>query len=351
MKSTSRRWAALAALAVATTLITATPAFADPDPDAPTASESKEAIRSTAPEVLEDVHEDVEVAGELAQASFDVEDGGTRVVELDATSGEISIEGIESETVTLSLVVSETTPEAPESLITEDGSLYSDHAIGISSTSYIKEGGSVQVLSTIATPEAATRIPFEFSSPSLAKIELVDGIVVLRDADGNMLGGAAPAWAKDAHGLDVPTHYEVDGASLVQVVDHASGKYTYPIVSDPIWGTDLFDSVRPGLNKHILRPSGWGRAIQNGAIGGLYIGEALMRDEGFKEFKARSSIPQFIFPSVKQQYDCHERYASIDWVGGPTWDLEVTRPVVSPDLVRYEVGRHGCNWNYSDGRA
>ncbi|MEJ1816053.1 hypothetical protein [Clavibacter michiganensis] len=44
----------------------------------------------------------------------------------------------------------------------------------------------------------------------------------------------APAWAKDARGVAVPTHYEVRGATLVQVIEPAASA-TFPVVADPAW--------------------------------------------------------------------------------------------------------------------
>lgn len=40
------------------------------------------------------------------------------------------------------------------------------------------------------------------------------------------------SWALDANGKPVPTHYEVNGTTLTQVVEHAAGT-AYPVVADP----------------------------------------------------------------------------------------------------------------------
>ena len=51
-------------------------------------------------------------------------------------------------------------------------------------------------------------------------------------ADSNdelvQVGHVERAWARDAIGRPVPTHYEIHGSKLTQVVDHRSGGYTYP---------------------------------------------------------------------------------------------------------------------------
>lgn len=65
--------------------------------------------------------------------------------------------------MTLQLVNSTTT--SPPSEITDDGTLYVEQEAGIGSTAVVKEDGSVQVVSTIASPEATERIAYEFSAP------------------------------------------------------------------------------------------------------------------------------------------------------------------------------------------
>ena len=42
------------------------------------------------------------------------------------------------------------------------------------------------------------------------------------------------AWAKDANGNDVPTHYEIVGNSLIQVVEFNENT-AFPILADPDW--------------------------------------------------------------------------------------------------------------------
>jgi hypothetical protein len=36
-------------------------------------------------------------------------------------------------------------------------------------------------------------------------------------------------------GREVPTHYEIDGTTLVQVIDHRGGDWQYGITADPNW--------------------------------------------------------------------------------------------------------------------
>jgi hypothetical protein len=65
-----------------------------------------------------------------------------------------------------------------------------------------------------------------------------DGSVTVIDADGNPLARVEIPWAKDSTGASVPTHFEVRGDRLVQVVEHAG--FVYPVVAGPLvrhwWG-------------------------------------------------------------------------------------------------------------------
>ncbi|WP_457254699.1 hypothetical protein [Pedococcus sp. P5_B7] len=62
--------------------------------------------------------------------------------------------------------------------------------------------------------------------------EAVDGAFDVRDADGRATGTRILApWAVDAVGRALPTHFEVRGQSLRQVVDTTDA--VYPVVMDP----------------------------------------------------------------------------------------------------------------------
>jgi hypothetical protein len=51
--------------------------------------------------------------------------------------------------------------------------------------------------------------------------------------DDQVIGYVSPPWAVDSRGVKVPTHYQLNGNQLTQVVDHASRNVTYPVVADP----------------------------------------------------------------------------------------------------------------------
>ncbi|KZX22314.1 hypothetical protein [Rathayibacter tanaceti] len=90
----------------------------------------------------------------------------------------------------------------------------------------------------IEDSSAPERYDFNFNDASRLQV-LPDGAVaVLGEPEGTeepLLGVVAAPWAKDLNGQSVPTHFEVEGTTLTQVVEHKEGNYAYGIVADPDW--------------------------------------------------------------------------------------------------------------------
>ncbi|GGM76662.1 hypothetical protein GCM10012275_54230 [Longimycelium tulufanense] len=100
-------------------------------------------------------------------------------------------------------------------------------------------------LVTIHGDAAPTRYDFNVELPhGVQAAQQDDGSVVLAATQDGVrleLGRIQAPWARDAAGKKVPTHYEVKGNTLTQVVDHHGA--AYPVVADPKltygWGVYL----------------------------------------------------------------------------------------------------------------
>lgn len=93
----------------------------------------------------------------------------------------------------------------------------------------------LRALVRIESPAAPERFEFPIGG-DVARLSLLpDGGVIASDADGGIVAVAAPPWAADAHGVAVPTHLELSGTTLVQIVEHRAGNYAYGITADPDW--------------------------------------------------------------------------------------------------------------------
>jgi hypothetical protein len=117
-----------------------------------------------------------------------------------------------------------------------DGAVVYDNHNGTSTVPVVISDAGVQINTTIADSAAPRTFTYDFSSANDASLTLdaESGIVTIADNESNILGIIAPAWAKDADGNAVPTHYEVDGATLTQVVDLDQPGVAYPVVADPL---------------------------------------------------------------------------------------------------------------------
>jgi hypothetical protein len=128
----------------------------------------------------------------------------------------------------------------------------SDTTVGLQPTS----DGGVRALVQIDGPAAPSKFAFAFGGQIRTLAPQSDGTVMARNAAGDTVAWLHAPWAQDANGTAVPTHYEIQGARLIQVVDHTAGEYVYPIVADP--------AVAPGCVT-FTGPNFWGNVtVHNG---------------------------------------------------------------------------------------
>ena len=87
----------------------------------------------------------------------------------------------------------------------------------------------------ISNPNDPEHYSFEVKGASVLLMQF-DGSVHAFDDDGQQVAEIEAPWAKDANGRDVPTHYELLGTRLTQIVEHRDYDFTYGIVADPnVW--------------------------------------------------------------------------------------------------------------------
>lgn len=103
-----------------------------------------------------------------------------------------------------------------------------DTAVAIQPTA-----AGVRALVNITSPDAPEEYAFPVSGDVTRLALNRDRSVTGYDRDNLPVTTVAKPWAVDARGVDVPTHFEVRGTTLTQVVEHRAGNYTYGIVADP----------------------------------------------------------------------------------------------------------------------
>lgn len=102
-------------------------------------------------------------------------------------------------------------------------------------------------LTAIENSTAGTDFSYKFSvSEGAHLIAIPGGFNLLVDASGNYIGTLGDAWAKDATGADLPTHYEWNSGTLTQHVDYTKDT-VFPVLLDPAWNYDYdFSATLPG---------------------------------------------------------------------------------------------------------
>lgn len=229
-----------------------------------------------------------------------------------------------------------------------DAALAYDNGNGSTTVPISKSDGSVQITTIIEDSTAPTSYRYEIGSAEGSKLRLFEeGGVLIESMDGEYLGGVASPWAYDANGTAVDTWYEVEGSTLVQVVAHDAGPYTYPIVADPWLGINLFSYVK--ANRFVegqpvvdLQTSVWGMTQW-----GTPQGQVIMETAGWTEAVTWSSAARSALEgkqSMRDQFVCHA-YGS-PFAG--EWNLERFR-VNRTAHWAVGVGTHHCNWNTPNG--
>lgn len=115
----------------------------------------------------------------------------------------------------------------PEGAVTYPGE-------SVTNTVIVGDAG-VQMLTTIASADAPEYLEYRVALGAGETMRSTEDGAVVVAADGTVVAVVARAWALDAEGDPVATHYEVDGSTLIQFVDHRAAGVAYPVVADPIW--------------------------------------------------------------------------------------------------------------------
>jgi len=204
------------------------PAVASAETDTVTVTEVATALRGVENSGL--VADAIPSTTDINSASISALNGMMADIPKDPEMGvSLAAEGVGSVTIDLpNAQSSQDAKRLPDGIIVYPGSDGSANAV-------IPTENGVQMLTTIAAADAPTRYDYGVSVPAGGRIVLLDGAASVVDGQGEVVLSVPRPWAKDAHGVAVPTHFEVDGTTLTQVVEHSVGDYAYPVVADPVW--------------------------------------------------------------------------------------------------------------------
>ena len=91
----------------------------------------------------------------------------------------------------------------------------------------------IRALVDIQSAAAPESYDFPFGVDTAALKLNADGSVAVLNKAGATIGQVDAPWAFDGVGAVVPTHFEVNGTTLTQVIKHRGGTWEYGITADP----------------------------------------------------------------------------------------------------------------------
>lgn len=257
------------------------------------------AIVAAAPQVLEDVFDAPVNTGWSVRA---ITKTTSAEIPFDPTVP-ITVVGHKGISLSVRLPFAEKTGMAN---ILPDSTVVLDHKNGAKTVPVLKSDGSVQIITLIESAQAPTRYEYHVAAVNQDSVLVAqEGLVIVRAArDGKFLGGIVPPWARDAVGREIPTHYEIVGNTLTQVVDHTDIQgIKYPIVAYLWLGADFFESVTLGSYKSEImvnaNKSTWGQVVHTPGAGQVVFWTA-----GWDELQSKETRVQEK-ETLHQQYDCH----------------------------------------------
>jgi hypothetical protein len=234
-------------------------------------------IGAVAPSVLTDVAP-VDTTASATNAVDTTVAGADITIPVDPTDP-IAFTAAQSSTIEVGLPYASRSDDAQS---TQEGVVEFENDLGFSSVPVVKQNGSLQIATTISDQSAPQRYAYPVTLPDGGSIHVDEygGAYVLAADATTLIATVDPAWATDANGDPVPTHFEVEGTTLVQVVEHRAAGVAYPVVADPWWGLQYTVSSTSANRLSALLYGGAGvagivAAICSGTIVGLPCGAAV----------------------------------------------------------------------------
>lgn len=103
------------------------------------------------------------------------------------------------------------------------------------------------------------------------------GVAILNSDQSDLLAMVEPAWAKDATGRDLESHFEIRDNVLVQHVSHQDENVQYPVIADPyVWG-DYYEAYWYGGTIWFKRGHSWWLSeLSKGGVSAIAAGVGAM---------------------------------------------------------------------------
>lgn len=226
-----------------------------------------------------------------------------------------------------------------------DGLVAFDNGNGSFTVPLIQSDGSLSIASVIAKGSSAREFEYALKLPSGYNLRLdkTSGAIALVDSKSGWLASIAAPWAVDALGQDVPTHYEVIGNTVTQVVDTSTKDFTFPIVADPWFGASYIQKTVWSTNAWkwsptlMVYPTDYGRNVASTLEYGFAWSETLSKT-------VKTGYPDPSSPSMEVQFQCHFIFVRYWEPTKSSWNLDTKLPAT--DLAT--EANYRCNYPVSN---
>jgi hypothetical protein len=220
--------------------------FASPDAAEVEAADAVAAIQAVAPTSFSRLATTSSSQDAVAEAALP--EGATVSVPADAADGISLGDGVQ-----IGLPFAQRAEEAAASPLS--GVVAYDNNNGSATVPLIRDDGAVQITTVIENAHAPKRYDYPMDIPDGGSlVQTPEGVVAIVTGDGAPLRVLGDAWAKDANGNSVPTHYEVRGNTLTQVVDFTEHT-AFPVVADPTTtGVYSYSCVLQNGSSYFIKP-------------------------------------------------------------------------------------------------
>jgi hypothetical protein len=218
--------------------------FTYADADEVNAADAVAAIQGVVPESLTGL---AAVSRDGDSAAVVPAPGGTIDVPVDPADG-LTL----GDSVQIGLPFAQQASDATDSQL--PGVVAYDNKNGSTTVPVVLSNGTVQINTVIDNADAPKRYDYAITIPEGASLtQDANGTVAVVAADGAPLRIFGEAWAKDAEGEPVPTHYEAHGATLTQVIDFTEAT-AFPVVADPSTGVYSYNCILQNGSSYFLAP-------------------------------------------------------------------------------------------------
>jgi len=216
---------------------------------------------------------------------------------------------------TISLPNKDSNTFSGQAKVTKENTIvYKDYQENTDIAVQVLDADSMRILTIINDADAPTEYVYNINLPVGASMKkLPHGGINILNKNKKSMGALTPPWALDKHGKKVPTHYEIRGNKLIQVVEHLSLNVTYPVVADPTYIKSMISSVswqktpQPYGNRWFHY-----RITVHPTVFGLSPMKFWYTKEGWAELRRKIKHNEWLnynTTSMREQYFCHINFA------------------------------------------